>query len=52
MTYFVGKNGDHSVPLQEFETLEEAEKAIVEFQKIDPEGVYRGDYYIDGSEEL
>lgn len=46
---FTGSN-DGSVRPVPHKTLAEAEAWIAERQKIDPEGVARGDYYIDAPE--
>ena len=42
----VGKCDDPSV-IEWAATLEEAQLILDEFQKSDPDGVARGDYYID-----
>jgi hypothetical protein len=44
--YFVGKN-DNSIPVKKFKSLSEAEAEIAALEKIDPEGVHNGDYYLD-----
>jgi hypothetical protein len=48
-TWYVGKIGE-GAPIA-FRSLKEAEAAIVGIQLVDPEGVSRGDYYIDAGRE-
>jgi hypothetical protein len=51
LPFTVGRN-DGRGEVTRHATLAEAEGRIVEIAKIDPEGVARGDYYVDGPDEL
>ena len=46
--YWVGKTGETT---KRFDTLVEAEEEIARLEAIDPEGVHRGDYFLDGPGE-
>lgn len=47
-SYAVGKIG--SIETFRFDNLGDAERKIEEFEKVDPEGVHSGSYFIDGPE--
>lgn len=53
--WYVGRNPEfkhyHGFPSQAFNSLKEAEAAIAGIALVDPIGVDRGCYYIDGPEE-
>jgi len=51
MNKFTTGKVDGSVGPIEHETLDQAELWIAERQKVDPSGVYNGEYYVDGPEE-
>ncbi len=43
---------DGNGEIKQFHTVKEAEEYITEIAKTDPEGVERGDYYIDVPESM